>query len=118
MVRAMAGIRPLPLGLDGDMTANLGKSDLNRPTADEPAKDVERIHVEISAQKSLWLELNCNVANKHITDRHQASGGCQIAVPETLQQPFAAAMPSVHLEASPACARIGETLRQCGLTAR
>jgi hypothetical protein len=33
-----------------------------------------------------------------------------------LQQPFTAAVPSIHLEASPARPRIGETLSQRWLT--
>ena len=57
----------MSLGLDAEMTANFGKGHLDGPTADEPAKDVERIRVEISAQKSLRLELTRNVANQPIT---------------------------------------------------
>jgi len=75
------------------------------------------VRVEISAQKSLRLELTRNVANQPITDRHQAAG----VMPDRgarndLQQPFTAAIPSIHLEAPPARARIGETLSQCWLT--
>src|ERR1700760_5060646 len=87
-------IRPLPLGLNTKMTADFGKGDLDGPAADEPAKDVERVGVEIGAQESLWLEFIGNVANQYIADRHQAAGG----VPDggagnDLQEPPAAALP-------------------------
>ena len=99
------------------MTADFGEGHLDGPAADEPAKDVERVGIEIGAQESLWLELIGNVANQYIADRHKAAG----VVPDggagnDLQQPFAAAIPSVHLEASPARPRIGETLSHRWLT--
>ena len=56
------------------MTADFGEGHLDGPAADEPAKDVERIGIEISAQKSLWLEFTGDVANQHIADRHEAAG--------------------------------------------
>jgi hypothetical protein len=59
VVRAMAG-RPLPLGLDAKVTADFGEGDLDGPTADEPAKDVDWVGIKIGAQKGLRLELTGN----------------------------------------------------------
>ena len=85
-------VGPLPLGLDTKMTADFGKGDLDGPTADQPAKDVERVGIEISAPKGLRFELTGDVANQHIADRHEAAG----VVPDggarnDLQQSLAAA---------------------------
>src|SRR6516162_7264040 len=43
------GVRPLPLGLDAKMTTDFGEGDLDGPTADEPAKDVDWVGIEIGA---------------------------------------------------------------------
>ena len=85
----------MPLGLDTEVTADFGEGDFDGPAADEPAKNVERICIEIRAQKSLWLEFTGDIANQHIADRHEAAG----MVPDggaghDLQQPFAAAVPA------------------------
>ena len=63
----------MPLGLDAEVTADFGEGHLDGSTADEPAKDVERVGIEISAQKSLRLELTGDVANQHIADRREAA---------------------------------------------
>ena len=50
-------IRPLPLGLDAEMSAHLGKGHLDGPAPNEPADNVEWIGLEIGTEKALRLEL-------------------------------------------------------------
>ena len=61
--------RTIVAGLDTEVTADFGEGNFDGSAADKPAKDVERICIEISAQKSLWLEFTGDVA-----DRHEAAG--------------------------------------------
>jgi hypothetical protein len=61
--------RTIAAGLDTEVTADFGEGNFDGSAADKPAKDVERICIEISAQKSLWLEFTGDVA-----DRHEAAG--------------------------------------------
>jgi hypothetical protein len=58
-------------GLDTKMATDFGKDDLDGSAADEAAKDVARVGIEIDAQKSLWLEFIGNVANQYMADRHR-----------------------------------------------
>ena len=44
-------IGPLPLGLDAEVTANLGQSDLDPPAPDEPAQDLRGFGLEVGAQE-------------------------------------------------------------------
>ena len=57
-------VRPLPLGLDAKVTPDFGESELDRPTTDKPAKDVERVGIKIGAQEDPRFELIGNVANQ------------------------------------------------------
>lgn len=100
------------------MTSDLGKGDFGRPAANKPAEDIERVCVEISAQKCLRLEFIGNVADQHVTDGHHATrmmpdGGSG----DDVDQTFTAAIPAYYLEALPECFRVGETRGQSGLTA-
>src|ERR1051325_10805966 len=56
------------------MASDLGKRDFSRPAANEPAEDIERVCVEISAQECLRLEFSGDVADQHVTDGHHAAG--------------------------------------------
>lgn len=108
---------PLPPGLNTEMAANLGESDLDRPAADKPAQNVERVRIEIGAEKGLRLEFAVWVAHQYMADGNAAPG----VVPhggagDDLDPPFAAAVPSRHQQTPPVCLRVDEARLQRGLT--
>ncbi len=94
------------------MASDLGKRDFSRPAANEPAEDIERVCVEISAQECLRLEFSGDVADQHVTEGHHSAG----MMPDggggdDVDQTLAPAIPACYLEALPACFRVGEA---CG----
>ena len=68
-------VRPLPLGLDAEMTADLGKGDLDGPASDEPGQDVLQASFLIVAQKGLGLEFAGRVAHQEPAQRHYGLAG-------------------------------------------
>ena len=108
----------MSLSFNSQMASDLGKRDFSRPAANEPAEDIERVCVEISAQECLRLEFSGDVADQHVTDGHHAAG----MMPDggggdDVDQALAPAIPACYLEALPACFRVGEARGQSGLTA-
>ena len=78
------------------MAADLGEGDLDRPATDEPAQNVERVGIEIGAEKGLRLEFALRVTHQDIADGNPAAG----VVPyggggDDLEHPFAPAISSV-----------------------
>jgi len=56
------------------VATDLGERHLDGPAADEPTQDVDRIGLEIGAQKGLRPQFAGDVAHHDIADRHEASG--------------------------------------------
>ena len=61
-------IRPLPLGLDAQVTADLGEGHLDRPPSKKPAQHHERIGLQVGAQEALRLERTVHVAHENPAD--------------------------------------------------
>src|ERR1700712_6138128 len=99
------------------MAANFCEGDLDRPAADEPAQTVERVCIEVGAEKGLRLEFARRVADQDVADGNASAG----MVPhggggDDLEHPFATAVPSRHQQTPPTCLWIDQALLQCGLT--
>ena len=68
-------VRPLALGLDAEMVADLAEGDLHLPALDEPAQDLQRVLVGIGAEQGLRVEAAPGVAQQHPADRHDRQPG-------------------------------------------
>ena len=62
-------IGPLALGFDAEVSANFGEGHFRRPAANEPAKDVERVGIEVGAQERLRTEFAFDIADQHVQVR-------------------------------------------------
>lgn len=62
-------VGPLTLGLDSDVGADLRKSHLDLPAADEPAKNVMRMRIEVGRQECLRAEFAARIADEKPADR-------------------------------------------------
>lgn len=67
-------IRPLPLGFDPEVTPDFFERHLDRPSADEPAQDIQRIGVDIGAQERLGIVIAGDVAHEDVADGHALAG--------------------------------------------
>src|SRR3954467_10689353 len=109
-------VRPLPLGLDAEVAADLGECDLDRPATDEPAEDVERLRVGIGAEERLRFALTRWVADQDVADGDAVAGlGPEGGARDDLERLLATTIPSAHPQAAPSRARVVEPLLQCGL---
>src|SRR3954471_13138922 len=63
-------VRPLPLGLDAEVVADLSEGDLQLPALREPADDLQRLLCQVGAEQGLWVEALARVAQQHPADRH------------------------------------------------
>ena len=108
--------RTIGIGFDAEVAANLGESNLDRPSADEPAQDIERVCVKISAQKGLRLEFTGDVANQHIANGNKAARMIPDgSVGHDLDQTFATTIPAGYSVAAPAGLAVGKTFDKCWL---
>src|SRR4051794_10601919 len=106
-------IGPLALGLDAEVTTDLGEGDLHAPAADEPAQDIERIGGEIGAQEGLRAELILAVAHQYVADRDVMAGMRPDGrAADDLDLALCAAIPACNLQAVPACAAARQLLRE------
>ena len=64
-------VRPLPLGLDTQVVAHLAEADLQLPTLDEPANDLQRLLGGVGAEPGLRVEALAGVAPQPLR-RHSA----------------------------------------------
>ena len=62
-------IGPLPLGLDAEVAANFGQSDLNPPPADDPAQDLCGFGIEVGAQEGSLLPSASRTSTQRISTR-------------------------------------------------
>src|ERR1700733_956371 len=109
-------VGPLALGLDTEMTTDLGKGHLDGPATDEPPEYVDWIGFEIGAQECLRPQFAGDIANQYIADWHEVSGMMpQGGARHDLYSPFAPSIPAGHLHTSPARLRIGQAFGQTGL---
>ena len=56
------------------MATDLGESDLDRPAADEPAQNVERVRIKVGAEKGLRLEFARRVTDQNVADGNAPTG--------------------------------------------
>src|SRR5918994_7463351 len=109
-------VRPLPLGLDAEVAADLGECDLDRPTTNEPAEDVERLRSEIGAEECLGLALTRRVTDQDVADGNAVAGlGPESGAGDDLARLLATAIPSAHPQAAPSRPRVVEALLERGL---
>ena len=67
-------VRPLPLGLDSQVVADLGEGDLHGPTLNAPAQHHERIGLQVGAQQALRLEGAVRIVHQNPADRNLLAG--------------------------------------------
>src|SRR5436309_13575299 len=62
-------VRPLPLRLHAQMSADLMKGDFHLPSQHKPLEDSLRLSLLIGTQQRLRIKLSQRVAKEHPTDR-------------------------------------------------
>src|SRR5215472_3089241 len=98
------------------MATNLSERYLDRPAANKPAENVERISIEIGRQKGLRLEFTGDVANQHIAYRYTAAGMMpDSGGGEDVDQSLVTTIPAGDFEAAPRGLATGEALSQARL---
>src|SRR3954451_484740 len=55
-------VRPLPLGLDAEVVADLSEGDLQSPALDEPADDLQWLLRRVGAEQGLRVEAPAGIA--------------------------------------------------------
>src|SRR5918995_4755784 len=109
-------VRPLPLGLDAEVAADLGECDLDRPATNEPAEDVERLRSEIGAEECLGFALTRRVTDQDVAEGDAVAGlGPEGGAGDDLERRLATAIPSAHPQAAPSRPRVVEALLERGL---
>jgi hypothetical protein len=75
VVRRMAEIGPLTLGLNPKVGSHLLEGGLHPPTRDEPAEDRRRRRIQVCAEECCRLVLTGWIAHQHPADRHRRNAG-------------------------------------------
>src|SRR5581483_12186245 len=62
-------VRPLPLGLDAEMSPDRAEDDVERPARDEPGDDLGWRHDRVGTEQGLRLERLGRIAEQHPAQR-------------------------------------------------